>query len=193
MDVVPQDLKFKVRAEKIPVKTLSDLGTNTMTAIAENPEMMQMAGFGMAMKLPAILSQAGTRIVIEDNYMKNALYHAALKGQITADINAVGSAVGKINGVFEGLDALYALASQNAENTALKDAAEFKDLMRNLDMLKSYGTPGTGPNGKPAYVYEFELTPQGKFLLNGQEMSPQGMPPANNNAPLKNDAAGAPL
>lgn len=193
---IPQDVYIGIRAEKIPVQIISSLAQNTITAISTEPQMAQMAGLGFAMKLPAILSQAGTQIVVEDNFIKGALYNASLNGKLTADINAVSSAVGKFKGLFEGLDALYALATKNAANPDLDDAQSFADLVKTLDMIKAFGKPATGPNGKPAYAYEIELTPQGQFLINGQSMgnAPEAAPMTPHDAPPTQEepAAGEP-
>lgn len=167
---IPQDVRIGVKAEKIPVQIITSLGQNTIAAISTNPEMAQMAGLAFAMKLPTILSQAGTQIVVDNNYIKGDLYNASLNGKLTADLNAVSSVVGTFKGMFEGLDALYALATKNAANPDLEDAQSFAELVNTLDMLKAFGKPATGPNGKPAYSYEIELTPQGQFLINGQSM-----------------------
>lgn len=175
--IVPSDLNLHIEAKKIPVQSLTTISKNTLAAITENPDMATMAGMGLVMKLPAILSQAGTQIIIEKNHAKSALYDASISGKIIADMSAVASATGKFTGVFEGLDALYKKVEKNANDPDLPDAQNFATMLPNLMMLKNYGKAGTGPSGAPAYSYDLELTPEGKFLINGQDLSAQPAPP----------------
>ncbi|MCB1782788.1 MAG: hypothetical protein KDI13_02225 [Alphaproteobacteria bacterium] len=169
---IPENVNISLRAQKIPVQILTTLGKNSLAAIGSNPDMAAMAGMGFVMKLPAILSQAGTEVIVKDTFIKGGLYNAAIDGKLVADLNAVASATGSFNGVFEGLDDLYALAEKNAANPDFPDASTFASVLQPLGMLKAFGKPGSGPSGKPAYLYDLKLTPEGKFLINGQDLSP---------------------
>lgn len=190
--VIPEDVNLDITAQKIPMQSIWTLSNNTVQGIAANPEIASMAGFGLLMKLPAMLSQAGTQIIVKDNYAKSSLYNTTLNGTVTADMNAVNTVTAKFNGVFEGLDELLAVVQTNAQNTALPNSQEFADMLPNLEMLKTYGKAGTGPSGKPGYTYDLEVTPQGAMLLNGQDLSAlTGSPAPGATAPQDPNAPGS--
>ena len=168
-DVIPQSANINIQASKIPYGQLTKIATNTARAIAEDPQSAQMAGLGVIMRLPAILAQAGTQIDVENNGVKSSLYDLSLNGQVLTDLSALTGFTAQFNAVFEGLDALLAVAKKNAANEESQNKANFVSMSQTLEGLKAVGKAATGPNGKPAYSYEIQATPDGKFLVNGQD------------------------
>ncbi len=179
--ILPDAVNIALSAQKIPMQSIWTLLTNTAKGVSENPDMAQMAGFGLLMKLPMMLSQAGTQIVINNNYIKSPVYKIALDGTITADMNAVTNVVADLKGKFDGLDEVLGLAQASANNPNVPDAGKFRSIVGQLGMLKSFGKAGTSPDGKSSYSYDIKMTPDGKMLVNGQDMSALtggGAPPA---------------
>ncbi len=169
-DILPQNINFDIKAQNIPYTVLSELGTNSIKSIAKNPDMATMAGMGILMKLPAILSQSDTQIIIEDNGIKNEIYELTLDGNIVTDLTAMMSVSAKFTAMFKGLDKLLSISKErsNAEN---ENSAAFEELSKILEKMKTIGKSETAANGKSAYSFEFETTPEGKMLLNGQDAS----------------------
>lgn len=167
--IAPESGVINIRADKFPYLTLQKVFKNTMAAIAENPDSAEMAGLGIMMRLPAILSQAGTQLSVIDNGFKNDVYDLSLNGSVNTDLSAMIGFMAKFKAVFEGMDDL--LARLSSDSVSEDDAQEYGyyDVIDSLEKLKTIGTKEKGPNGKNAYGFIFETTPQGQFLLNGKD------------------------
>lgn len=164
-EFIPAHTNFDIKVENIPYKTLSEIAKNSAASLARNPESAQMVGMSLLMKLPAILSQANTKLVIKDNNVKNDIYDISLNGQAVTNLTAIMGFSAKFNIIFQGLDALLSRIPRDTETT------DTTDIIKQLEKLKSLGKPNTEDNGKTSYSFEFEATPQGAFLLNGQDTS----------------------
>lgn len=164
--VTPTDLNLDLKIEKIPYNQLITMGTSTLEMVKTNPEMAGMAGMGALFKVPMILAQSGTHLKISDTYAKGADYKAILEGDIISDMNALTSVTAKLKGVFGGLEQLIDAASKSLN---------YKDIVQPLTDIKNSGTQTT-LEGMPAYSFDLEATPDGKFLVNGKDFSP---PPAS--------------
>ncbi len=170
-DIIPQNMDINISALKIPYGSLTKIATNTAKAIATDPNSAQMAGIGVLMRLPALLSQAGTEISVEKNGIKNKIYNLTLDGKVLTDLSAMTGFTAQFNALFGGLDALLAIAKKNAANKDSKNAPSFADMAAKLEGLKAAGKAQKGSDGKPAYAYDIQATPEGKFLVNGKEAS----------------------
>ncbi len=168
-DMVPQNIKTKLEAQNVPYTTLSELATNTIQSITQNPKNAQMAWFGVMMRLPAIISQAGTQVVLDGNNISNHIYDMSLDGKIATDLSSMTGFAAKFNLLFEGLEALLSVSEKHGANEDSANAAEYQQLIPTLKKLKAIGKPTTGKNDKPAYSYDIELGQQGNVTINGQD------------------------
>ena len=159
----PQNVNFDIEAKNIPYNTLTELAQTTGKSIAQNPESAQMVGLGVLMRIPALLSQSGTEIVVKNNGIENETYAINLDGKIITDLTALMGFSAKFKAVFEGIDNLINIYEKNENLENMGDTDKI------LKTLKSVGTEETGPNGKPAHVFVLETTPEGKALINGQD------------------------
>ncbi|PCI56996.1 MAG: hypothetical protein COB36_01625 [Alphaproteobacteria bacterium] len=162
---LPTHTNLDVRAENIPYSTLSKMIKNSAAALVENPSSAVMVGFTTLMKLPAILSQANTQLIVKDNIIKNNVYDISLNGKVITDITAVMGFSAKFKTVFKGLDDLLSKVPRDPENE------EAVNTIKQLEKLKSLGKVSTDENGKTVYTFDFEANPQGSFTLNGQDTS----------------------
>lgn len=169
-DIAPQDLQINIAADKVPVKSLKELGTNTIEGIKANPEMAEMAGLTLMMKLPMILSQAGTTLSIKNTGVKGSAYDASLEGDIIADMNALASVTAKLNGMFIGLDKLLDIAKKNAAVPDQPYAGDFEQMATTLEMIKTKGKAAKDATGRDGYSYEILITPQGQTTINGEPL-----------------------
>ncbi len=164
-EIMPQSLNLNIKAQNIPYNALTKMAQTSAKSIAENPESVQMVGLGLLMRLPAILSQSGTQIVVENNGIKNDVYDIKLDGKVLTDLTAIMGFSAKFKALFSGLDDLMAIANKHAANDG-DYTAKFIGMLKTLNKLKELGKLEGS-----AYAYEFEATPEGKFLLNGQDAS----------------------
>ncbi len=173
-ELSPNAFKFNLSAENVPFLTLSKLATTTLRSIAENPDSAQFAAMGIMFKLPAILAQANTKLSMTDNYAKAKDYNVSLDGEVLTDLTAISGFVAKFTSIFAGMDTViqkirsYEQKQHTKRNSEDGETSEFapSGLLENLMKLKDAATPA-GQAG--AYKFEFEATPEGKFLLNGQD------------------------
>ncbi|MFP4313541.1 MAG: hypothetical protein ACLFR0_04345 [Alphaproteobacteria bacterium] len=172
-DLAPETLNFDLSLQNIPFREIADMGKNTAEMAMTNPQMAQMAGMSVLFKLPALLSQAGTSLVIDNNHFGNEIYHATIDGKIITDLQAANSATADITARLRGLDAvIQSLNAQMSENQGQGENQSFiQQLLMGLMMAKGFATVENDEDGKPVHVYKFIMNPQGQMLLNDQDMS----------------------
>lgn len=162
---LPTHTNLDIRAENIPYLTLSRMVKNSAASLVKNPDSAGIVGFTALMKLPAILSQANTQLIVKDNSMKNDVYDVSLNGVVTTDMIAALGFSAKFQTIFKGLDDLLTKIPRDPENK------NFMNTIKNLETLKSIGKTSTDENGETVYTFDFEASPQGSFTLNGQDTS----------------------
>lgn len=168
--ILPTQANLDVRAENIPFSSLYKMSKNSAQAIAKDPESASGVGLGILMKLPAILSQANTKLTVKNNSASNEIYDVSLDGEITTDLTALMGFSAKFKAIFNGLDDLLSNIPTSEDNI------EAANIITKLKHIKSLGKVGTGKDGKTSYTYDLEATPQGSFTLNGidtRELKPQ--------------------
>ncbi len=172
--IIPNAVNVGFTANKIPMQSLWANGMNTMKAVSANPEMGAMAGMGLVMQLPMMLTQAGTEITVKDNYVRGSEYKASLDGTVKADAAAVMQFVSSFKGQFDGLDELLTKVQANANNPNFPNAYEFNDIAMTLKSMKDMGQAGTAADGKSSYTFDIQVGADGKATINGKDI-PMGM------------------
>jgi len=122
---------------------------------------------GIIFKLPAIFAQANTKLSVTDNFAKANDYNVTLDGEVLTDLTAMTGFVAKFTSIFAGMDTVIQKI-KSYEQTQNEEGTEYSpsDIVETLTKLRDAGTPA-GQAG--AYKFEFEATPEGKFLLNGED------------------------
>ncbi len=166
---MPEDTNIDIRAVNIPYQSLIQMAQTTMASIAEKPESANMAGLGILMRLPAILAQSETQIVVENNGLKNDTYSFDLNGKVMTDLESMIGFSAKFKGLFKGLDALSAIVETETQKANPQEEHQWYELFTFLTKLKTIGVKEETTNGEPAYGFNFETTPQGQMMLNGQD------------------------
>lgn len=167
---IPQTGKLDLKAINIPYTSLSQIFSSTASAIAKDPDSAQMAAIGVMMRLPAVLGQAETKIMLENNGVKNEIYDLNLNGEIFTDLTSMIGFAAKFNAIFEGMDELISVLDTNLA----EGEKENNKITGTVDMLKKWqaiGKQTSGPNGKAAYAFDIETTPTGQLLVNDQDIS----------------------
>lgn len=177
-DVLPHTAKFDIGLNKVPFQDLVGLGKTTIKSTEGGPKSADLASREALLKLPDILSKAGTNITLNDNVLQSPAYHAFLKGVITANIKAVKSATADISGEVKGLDALAQKMGEVAKDPNNPAAAKIQESLGMVTMLQMMGQQK--PDDPSVRVYKFVLDEQGRMMLNGADLSALGglQPPA---------------
>lgn len=163
--VRPESARIDIKAHDIPFKSLTDLATTTFEASTANPGMAQMGILSLVMKVPALLSQAGTKIEIKDNFVAGKNYRATLGGEVVADITALNSALINLRMMFAGLDALITALD------SLEDTPENTRYRQAIPMLKNLKNSGRAGTETGSYEFEFTMDKQGNMLINGRDIN----------------------
>lgn len=166
---MPNDLNIDISALNIPYQSLIQMAQTTMASVAQNPESANMAGLGLMMRLPAILAQSETQIVVENNGVKNDIYDLSLNGKVMTDLESMIGFSAQFNAVFQGLDELFSVVKTETEKANPPSEHQYYGFFTQLQKLKSIGVSETNESGKPAYSFNFETTPQGQMMINGQD------------------------
>lgn len=156
--------------KNVPLQQLAATLTNAFSGMAQgSPAMTQMTAAGLMFKIPAILSQAQTSLVVEKNFMMNDLYRTELNGQMLADITAAtGFTSDFVLGVY-GLDNLIIALENAAANPNTMYRKNIQGWAANLKYFKGFGVKQKDDQATPLYRYHFQMTPQGQMLLNEKD------------------------
>ncbi len=172
--VLPAESNIDLAFNSIPARQIADIVRNTLQGSLQQPEMAQMAGLSLMMKIPGVLSQAGSYVEVKNNYIGNSDYRFETNGSIKADVAAMNMFTANIVGQFAGLDQLLTRVKAIATDINNPAAKNAQGMSRSLEMLRTYGAPKPGAAG--TYLYKFEMTPQGQILMNGKPASFGGVP-----------------
>ncbi len=166
-DVIPDTAKYNLRAEKIPYTSLTQMAKSTFTSISENPDSAQIAGLGILMRLPAILGQAGTQIIMEENNMKNEIYDFNMDGKVVTDLTSVMGFNAKFTALFKGMEKLLSIAQEKSANPENPHSKNYQSLADALTDLLAISKPSN--NAPDTHEFVLETTPDGKVTINGHD------------------------
>lgn len=155
--LVPARTELQLVLDKIPSQALSrffregvDFGS------PGNPRARPGAGEA----LMAAALQAGVNLRIAPFLWDAPALGAHLNGQVTGNQGGMIPAVASGELALRGLDTL-------AQELGLGQGQE----AAMVTMLTALGQQGAGPDGQPARLYRFEVTPDGRATLNGTDLS----------------------
>lgn len=169
-EVTPTQARLALSIHNIPVKELTTIGQNTILGTMQNPDLAGMAMMTTMIKIPALLSQAGSYAVLDKNYIAGKDYRFDLDGKVQADMTALTNFTADIKGRFNGLDTLIERI-QALSMTSSDKASRYQKILKQLQMLQMMGKK---EEDSKVYTYDFTVSPQGQILMNGQDA--KGLP-----------------
>ncbi len=158
-DFIPKTLRFDMKAQKIPYATLTQVAQNSMKSVIQTPETAQMVGVGLMMKIPAVLSQAGTEIIFNNNGFGNDIYDFYSEGKMSADLTAAMGFTAQFVTVFDGLDTVISMMKENPEH---------EDTLKTLTKMKEIGALQDDGSHGNAYKYDLQAHADGSITINGK-------------------------
>jgi hypothetical protein len=162
--LVPDHFRLALDMHKLPVDKIADAARGAGPAGLRSPLGAAM----IAAQLPALLAEAGSTLSLAGTGFGNVHYNAALDGLFTAvpasPLHAVGKAHAEVTGFPYIIDTLTEAA--NAPSLPPPARARAQQHLSGLTVLQM-----VGQQKGDARVYDIELTPEGKALLNGTDMS----------------------
>jgi hypothetical protein len=168
---LPEHIVLDVNFDNIPMKKLGELIQASMTQAFDSesgktPEQRQQMLMITMMSLPQLLTEQGTVMTIEKTKYASSTLQTHLSGHVRADAAAVKMAVGEFVLKMVGLDTtIQAIQTTMNENPEM--AQKLQGALMGLTMAQSMGQ--LEQDGKTR-TYKFELTADGKMMLNGTDM-----------------------
>jgi hypothetical protein len=156
--LLPQNGSINLMNKNIPAGTLADAFAGAGQDAVAVPMLI--------MKIPALLSQAGTFVETKNSYISNNDYRIDLGATMRADITAVNNATGQGRLAITGLDRLLA----NLQVITSKNG-KYREPARMLEQLKTVGKVETGKNNDFVHVFDVLLDPKGALTVNGKNLS----------------------
>lgn len=170
--LAPQTLNIDLSLDNIPVNKLTELAINTYATSTGTGNLGNLAAMSVFFKLPTILSESGTKLLIHDNSLGNALYNVNIGGEVLSDASAVNSATADITTRIKGLDALMsALSTEIKANPQTPAAQSLQQMLLQLTILKGFAKTETDENGDILHILNVVMNPMGQILVNDNDMS----------------------
>lgn len=172
--LAPANVNLDMAVEKIPYDDVIELGKKIYADAtrADTPESVAAGahvGGALVAQLPALLSRAGTSLVIDNNYAGNDLYHLDLNGKVLSDDKAAYSATADITAKFKGLDELGSYLSGQIAAEPNSPSGAMQQALMAVTVLKGLAKAGVNEDGEPVHVFHVVLNPQGQIFLNGND------------------------
>lgn len=183
--LVPKDMTIDIRVEKLPLRKIFELSQGSLRNAVQNPDMASISLMGLLFQIPALLTVSGTEMSLPGNVLKNDTYRLLLDGRAVADVGATNMAVADLTLRVYGYDDLIA-AMQNAAKTEQGLYNQnTQQLMAGIMFAKSFAQAKTDEAGRPYDSFHFQMTADGRMLLNGRDVKTLNTapPPAASETP----------
>lgn len=165
----PTDMNFDFNITNVPFSEIVGLGETTIDAGTKNPQMAQMIGLQALMSIPQLITEAGTKLSIDNSYAGNESYNVLVNGALTADLKAALGATGESTIEVRGLETLIDAYKAQLDDPDITEAEEkvIKDNLKKISTLQLIGQQAEDDQGRAIRSYKFELGQDGKATLNG--------------------------
>lgn len=184
VELIPRSMNAEIAFDNLPVKQMTDLFSaaleKSVNAPQSDPAAQKQAKAEAEAALaqaPKILEDAGATVTVQNTFVKSDAVDAQLDGRINASATSPLGGIGKMTLSIKGLDEVV----KTMQASAMKPGADPNALgyLGALTIVEMRGQPDKAADGKSLRNYVLELTPEGKTLLNGQDIStPPQAPPA---------------
>lgn len=168
-EAAPTDMNFDISLDNLPMKELVALGKSSLEAGSANPGMGKMVAMQAMMSVPQLITQAGTKLMINDSYAGNKDYNVLVKGAVMPNAKAAFGATGTSTVKVRGIDKLLDIYKQKLENPDMDtvEKEKIKKTVKALSVMKLVGQQGKDKDGNAVRIYDFTLDESGQTQLNG--------------------------
>lgn len=171
-ELAPSNLNLDLAIDNIPGKELAEAALDSYKTSMVAGEFGNVTAMSLLFKLPAILTQSGTSVSLNDNTIGNALYNVDISGKIISDAAAANAATANINSKVKGLDALTTSLSASIQNNpGAPNSAFLQQMLLQLTILKGFAKADTDENGDIIHTLDVILNKQGNLLVNNNDVS----------------------
>ena len=176
VSLLPQDAQLDFTIDNLPMRQMVDAVVMAMTSRADaasavvDPAKMQQNVAPLAL-LPQILSDSGTTAEVNSTSVTAPDFSIRLVGKARADALAAYKATADFTLAIRGLDDLITKFNAPPDTASSRESQRLQSLALWLTPLQVLGQIETDANGAKSRKFHFELMPDGKFMLNGADMS----------------------
>lgn len=172
-ETIPARLNLDLTVEKLPYKKLINVTRQAVETASTSADPQKNAGLLASKLIPQMLTQAGTTLKINKSFLGNNTYNVDLDGQLLANMATMMGAVGKAKLDVTGIEDLIALTKAQMKRNDLppEAAKKLQGTLVTLTVLQLSGQQGKDAAGKPMRSYNLELTPEGKVMVNGADLT----------------------
>jgi len=175
-DLIPADMLLDIELDQIPVEELIALTRETMQLSTNSPNIAGLGALNLVIRLPMLLTEAGTKLNIRKNYMTGTDYNIDINGMLQADESAKKNLKGDINATITGLQSLQDRVQKRLEVTNDPQEREtFQTLREHLETIEQYAEEKTNEEGVTTHILHLTVTPEGKITLNGKDVNMIGL------------------
>lgn len=167
---VPAEMSLDFRVAELPIAEIFEVLKGIGEAAKTSPQAGEEAKLQAMAVIPQILAKAGTKFVVQENFIGNDLFRLELNGEALANSAAIYGATAKFQAVIKGLDTLSSkLQELSASNPMVASVAT--SALPALAMAQMLGQQATDASGAATRSYVFELDKNGKTLMNGTDLN----------------------
>jgi hypothetical protein len=166
---VPRVMNVAVEFDNMPLQDTVMMALDMAEGAAADPgafeEQMEMSMMFLVMGLQQQMTTTGAVVRINALDLSSDVLDVVTSGELTASEQSPVGMVGQINVEITGLDDALA-GLKGAE-----PGSDEEDMAMMLAMVQSMGQR-TEAEGRSHHAYDFEFTPDGTVLLNGNDVEP---------------------
>ncbi len=158
--LIPINARADVKIDSIPLPQIIELAKNTL-AQTEGlpPEETKNVMTVFILKIPALLSEAGSEMTAKDNFSEGPDYRVDFDTNVKADVTAMNSLTASGKAQVAGFDNILRRAGNMGPN-----------IFTLLTKLKEAAKPATDKNGRAVDELAFSMEKNGAILINGQNI-----------------------
>lgn len=167
-EFVPHDVDVVLVFSELPLGEAATMTLEILEGALEDPESFEqqaeMAVMFMGLALQQRMAEVGSTLHFERFSVNSRIVNATMGGALTASNESPMMTVGQVKLEVEGLED----AMRRLEGMA--DDPDAQDMAQGLAMMQTMGDRVEN-GGTVTHVYDLELTPDGRTLLNGNDVS----------------------
>lgn len=157
---IPSLIEYKMSVINLPMKGLLSLLSTALQPNARGAEPLNMGA------VQQMLSDAGTKYILENHAVDMPVLGTSLKGEAVADSTAMFGFTAEFFGRLRNLNEMLAESQAKAQELPPMMQQALMPLM----LVQQLGKPGTDEQtGQSVLTYDFVVSRDGKMLVNGQD------------------------
>ncbi len=172
-DLLPDTFNVEISLTNLPSKKmLEPLFAALQKSVAAGKAPAQDPAQGAIMQavgaMPKMMQDAGATLTVQNTFIRSKDLDTSLEGKINAAAATTFGATGKMTLSVKGIDE----TTQKLQAMAVKPGADpqMMSYVGGLTVFQMMGQSDKAADGKALRNYVFELTPDGKILLNGSDL-----------------------